>query len=291
VATTNQTTNDADPQNCASPPRRLGLRLRAAAEVTGLTALWMGTGLALDLDPRLYVALGIPLVIAFQLAVRRRPLRDLWVRDGDAFGLDRRGRRIATVLVAYPLIATAIFAAQGQWLNGAMAVFAVPGACAAAYAIRRQDTRSWHPALRAAVLATVIGLGWMVAVLVPVVQADASVLGMAARGLHSLLLYLPVAFVLEEVAFRGLVDAHIHRPEESWGSASALFVSVLWALWHLPMDIGSEPLADLVVGLLLVHVSIGVPLTYVWRRSGNLTLPAAVHAVIDAVRDGLSSGA
>ena len=234
--------------------------------------------------------MGIPLVIAFQLLVRRRPLRDLWVRDGDALSLDRRGRRIAAVLVVYPLIAMAIFLLQGQWLNGMMAGCAVPGAFAAAYAIRRHDTRLWHPAVRAALLATAIGLGWMVALIAPAITADASVPGMVARGLHSLLLYLPVAFVLEEVAFRGAVDAHVHHPGESWGWLSAVYVSVLWALWHVPMDIGSEPLTDLVIGLLLIHVSIGVPLSLAWRRSGNLALPAAVHAVIDAVRDGFYSG-
>jgi membrane protease YdiL (CAAX protease family) len=274
----------------APASRTAGRRWLSAAQAAGFTGAWVGTGLALDLDGRVYVAMGIPFVIAFQLLVRRRPLRDLWVRDGDPFRLDRRGRRIAMVLVAYPLIAMAIFLVQDQGLNALMAGCAVPGAFAAAYAIRRQDTRTWHPALRAALLATVIGLGWMVALIVPAIDHDASVLGMVARGLHSLLLYLPVAFVLEEVAFRGAVDAHVHHPGESWGWLSAVYVSVLWALWHVPIDIGSEPLTDLVIGLLLIHVSIGVPLSYAWRRSGNLALPAAVHAVIDAVRDGLYSG-
>lgn len=275
----------------ASPARTAAQRWVSAAQAAGLTALWIGTGLAFDLDQRLYMALGIPLVIAFQLWVRRRPLRDVWVRDGDAFHLDRRGRRIAALLVAYPLIATAIFLVQGQWLNATMAACAVPGAFAAAYAIRRQDTRTWHPALRAALLATAIGLGWMVALIVPAMNADASSApGLVVRGLHSLLLYFPVAFVLEEVAFRGAVDAHVHHPGESWGWLSAVYVSVLWALWHIPIDIGSEPMTDLLIGLVLIHVSIGVPLSLAWRRSGNLVLPAAVHTLIDAVRDGLYSG-
>jgi hypothetical protein len=33
-----------------------------------------------------------------------------------------------------------------------------------------------------------------------------------------------------------------------------------------------------------------VPLSYAWRRAGTLTLPAVVHAVVDAVRDALSAG-
>ena len=191
----------------------------------------------------MYVALGIPLVIAFQLWVRRRPLRDLWVRDGDAFALDRRGRSIAVVLAAYPVIALALFGVQGQWLNALMALCCLPGAVAAGYAIRRQDTRTWHPALRAAVLAAVIGVGWMVALIVPEMSGDVSPLQLVARGLHSLLLYLPAGFVLEEVSFRGAVDAHVHHPGERFGWLTAVYVSALWAVWHVPVDLGTQPSA------------------------------------------------
>jgi membrane protease YdiL (CAAX protease family) len=30
---------------------------------------------------------------------------------------------------------------------------------------------------------------------------------------------------------------------------------------------------------------VGIPLSLFWRRSGNLFVPAAVHALIDAVRN------
>jgi membrane protease YdiL (CAAX protease family) len=43
----------------------------------------------------------------------------------------------------------------------------------------------------------------------------------------------------------------------------------------------------LILTLLVIHITIGVPLAYAWRRSGNLALPAAVHALVDSVRDGL----
>ena len=126
--------------------------------------------------------------------------------------------------------------------------------------------------------------------ILPQVSGDASTSSMIARSLHSLLLYVPVTFLLEEVKLRGAVDAHVHHPGDRFGLVSAVFVSALWGLWHLPMDLGSEPVVDVILGLLIVHVSIGVPLSYAWRRSGNLTLPAVAHATIDAVRDGLSVG-
>jgi membrane protease YdiL (CAAX protease family) len=143
--------------------------------------------------------------------------------------------------------------------------------------------------VRAALLATVIGLGWTLVSIVPEMSGSTSALSVLGRGLHSLLLYVPVAFVFEEVSFRGCVDAHVHRPGERFGFLTAVFVSSLWALWHLPLMVGTQPFGELVFWLVVVHVSIGVPLSYAWRRSGNLTLPVLAHATIDAVRDGLAS--
>jgi membrane protease YdiL (CAAX protease family) len=272
-----------------SPPRTRAERLRALAQVTALTAAWVAVGWVLDIDARVYQWLGVPFIAGFQLLVRRRPLRDLWVRDGDAFRIDRRGKALAGVLVVYPLVALVIMASQGQWLNASMAAAAAAGALPAAYAMRRLHATG--PATRAAMLATVIGIGWMLVSILPELSGGASPTAMLGRGLHSLLLYIPVSFLFEEVSFRGCVDAHVHRPGERFGLASAVFVSSLWSLWHLPLVTGSQPLSELVLSLLLVHVTIGVPLSYAWRRSGNLTLPAVAHSVIDAVRDGLSIAA
>ncbi len=272
-----------------SPPRTTSQRLVGAGQAAAFTAVWIALGLVLEMDPRIYLLTGVPLVIVFQLGVRGRPLRDLWVRDGTPFRLDRLGKRVAVLLLCYPLIALGVTVFQRDWLTALTIACCVPGALAAAYAMRRLHVFGWSPALRAAVLAAAIGLCWMVVVITPQISADAVPLAMIGRGLHSLLLYIPVCFVLEEVAFRGAVDAHVHQPGERWGLLTAVYVSVLWALWHLPL-VGSEPMAELILGLLLVHVTIGVPLSYAWRRAGNLTLPAVVHAVVDAVRDALSAG-
>jgi hypothetical protein len=35
--------------------------------------------------------------------------------------------------------------------------------------------------------------------------------------------------------------------------------------------------------------AIGIPLSFAWRRPGNLALPAAAHAFADAVREALSA--
>jgi membrane protease YdiL (CAAX protease family) len=72
---------------------------------------------------------------------------------------------------------------------------------------------------------------------------------------------------------------------------TALYVSVLWGLWHLPIaGGGGQPLAATVAQLLVVHCAIGVPLSLGWRRTGNLAVPALAHALIDAVRNALIAG-
>jgi membrane protease YdiL (CAAX protease family) len=101
--------------------------------------------------------------------------------------------------------------------------------------------------------------------------------------------YLALGFVLEEVAFRGLVDAHVHHRGEGRQWQSALFVSALWGMWHLPLVIGTLPTLLLPVALFVPYILIGLPLSFAWRRGGNLALPVGAHAVIDAVRDGLAA--
>jgi membrane protease YdiL (CAAX protease family) len=103
----------------------------------------------------------------------------------------------------------------------------------------------------------------------------------------SLLTYLPVVFVMEEVLFRGLLDPYLHGSTPGHDRASALYGSALWGLWHLPV-------AFLALGVLaipylvIVHTTIGYFLVTAWRRTGNLAAPGISHAVIDALRNAVA---
>lgn len=68
---------------------------------------------------------------------------------------------------------------------------------------------------------------------------------------------------------------------------TALLVSALWELWHLPIGLDQASLPFVIAQLLVVHCAIGVPFSIYWRRSGNLFVPGSTHALIDAVRDAL----
>jgi membrane protease YdiL (CAAX protease family) len=103
----------------------------------------------------------------------------------------------------------------------------------------------------------------------------------------SLLTYLPVVFVVEEVLFRGLIDTYLHGSTPGPDRASALYGSALWGIWHLPV-------AFLALGVLtipylvLVHTVIGYFLVTAWRRTGNLAAPGIAHAAIDALRNAVA---
>src|SRR5689334_7455836 len=61
-------------------------------------ALWMALGWGLRLDGEGYLLLGVPLTLAFQLGIRRQPVRALWVRGAPPFRLTARGWLIGAVL-------------------------------------------------------------------------------------------------------------------------------------------------------------------------------------------------
>jgi membrane protease YdiL (CAAX protease family) len=180
----------------------------------------------------------------------------------------------------------------GAWVEAGWYLAAMVGAVAAGYALRRTTPGR---VLRAAALPA--GIAVLLMVLVGVLQmvvlgrtpAPPAALG---TGLLSLALYFPAGFLIEEVTFRGALDAHLHRPDEGRGWWTALLGSALWGLWHLPAlppPASAGAAAVAVVQLLVVHSVIGVPIAFAWRKTGNLAAPALAHALADAVRNGLAA--
>jgi membrane protease YdiL (CAAX protease family) len=82
----------------------------------------------------------------------------------------------------------------------------------------------------------------------------------------------------------------VHHDGEARRGQSAVFVSAMWGLWHLPVSSMSLPLPLVVAELVVVHVLLGVPLSFAWRNSRNLAVPALAHAVNDAVRNAAMIG-
>ncbi len=64
---------------------------RRLAEAAAFVALWGALGFALRLGGEAYLVLGIPLGVAFQLGVARRPIRAAWVREAPPLRFGRTG--------------------------------------------------------------------------------------------------------------------------------------------------------------------------------------------------------
>ena len=258
-------------------------------EAVAFVAIWVTAGYLLGLSSNGYLLLGIPLTAAFQLGVRRRPLRELFAGSTTRFALDRRGAALATILAITPgYYATQAFT-TGDWTTFGWYLAAMVGAVAAAFSLRASSILA---TLRSAALPVAVGAVGMATAYGAVHVATGTPLpamaALAALAKYTAL-YYPATFLLEEVAFRGAIDAHVHHDGDTRRWQSAVFVSALWGLWHLPVSSGF-PLPLMVVELVVVHVAIGVGLSFAWRRTRNLGGPALAHAVIDAVRNATMLG-
>jgi hypothetical protein len=272
----------------STPPVR-DARRRRLLEGIGFVAVWVALGYLFPLNDETYLLTGIPLTIGFQLLVRRRPLCELWVRDATRFTLDKRGLLLTAVLVGAPAYYGARALPEAHWWLIGWYLAGILGAGGAAFALRATSPVAM---LRSAALPMAVGAGGMAVVIGGMHVATGNpvhvlaVLGTVAKYIA---IYFPVTFVLEEVAFRGAVDAHVHHEGDGRGWQSALFVSALWGLWHLPISTGM-PFPVLIAVLLSVHCLIGVPLSLAWRRSRNLAGVAFAHSAIDAVRNAMLLG-
>ncbi len=266
-----------------------GNRTLRFLEVAATVAIWMTITMAFHLQ-RAHNLLGIPITAAFQLGVRRQPLRTLWVRNGAPFRLDAWGWMLALLIALYPGYRLFAFIHSGETITKMLsAACAVVGAIPAAYALRN-FRRSM---LRSLLLCLAIagGLGILVMAIFALGGVEHYTLLQRVQAfVTGMLRYLPVGFVIEEVSFRGAFDSHLYHPGESRSVLSALFVSALWGLWHvaaIPPGPMPMPLWILAPMLVVVHCLSGVPLSIFWRRSGNLVVPASAHALVDAVRNAL----
>jgi membrane protease YdiL (CAAX protease family) len=261
-------------------------------ESAALVLIWMLAGWVFGLDAYVYLLLGVPLVALFQLVVRRQDLQRLWARYALNFRLDLPGVLIAVALMVVPgrfLIVEAL--PSRQWPIILWVVCCLAGAVFAAFALRQQSWLAARQALPA--IAMVIWCGCIIMAAAAIKNHRSPIIGPAGviSMFKSFALFFPVCFVLEEVAFRGAIDAHLFQPSveapkpSAW--ISALFSSFLWGIWHLPIVTipHGTPVVVVVLSVAVVHTTVGVPLSICWRRGGTLVLPAAAHAFIDAYRD------
>lgn len=265
-------------------------RRRRTIETAAFIAVWMMAGWLLPISSNGYLLLGVPLTLTFQILVRRRPLRELYTAGTTRATLDRPGMAIAALLAVVPVWHAVRAMAAGDWTLFGWCLAAIVGAVCAAYSLRSISARAM---LRSAALPLAVGSGGFALTFgivhiatgrpLPVLAAIFALAKYSA-------LYFPASFMLEEVTFRGALDAHLYHEGEPSGWPSAILVSVLWGLWHMPVTSIGLPGPLQMLQLVAVHVLFGVPLSFAWRRTRNLAGPALAHAINDAVRNAVMLG-
>lgn len=258
------------------------------AVVTLLVATWVALGFAFHLTTNTYLLIGMPITLLFQLLIARRPLRELWLAQGQALRFDRWTVAWLLLFLIGPLQAIVSSVRSSDWVVTIYGVAALIGAIGAALAFRALGRSNlWQ-------------LGLLMLIMLPIGLARLLIQQMiGGEGLHdleignrlleevqSLLFYVPAVFVAEEVFFRGALDSYLHRHELGAGWGSAAFVSILWGLWHTP--IAGHLSLFVVLELVVAQLIVGMILSTLWRRTGNLAVPGTTHAVLDALRNALA---
>jgi membrane protease YdiL (CAAX protease family) len=261
--------------------------VRRALGAGAFVLVWMVCGFAAHLSANAYLLLGVPLVLVFQRFVARRPLRALWVRAAPPPTANASGWTIVVAVALVPLwqLGSALVSGLGGDIV-AWDVCALGGSLGVAYACLHQSRSGLRAAIPFAALALFCGIFTMAGAAIITARSPWIDGARYAPFALDLLLYLPVAFVLEEVVFRGALDSYAGGDGiVGWRNfLGAVGVAGLWGLWHLPVI--PDPLhLHVVVQLLAVHIPIGVFLAFAWRRGGTLLLPALVHALVDAYRN------
>jgi membrane protease YdiL (CAAX protease family) len=263
--------------------RRIARAVVATLVIGGYIAL----GFAFRLGAEAYLLLGIPITIGFQVLVIRRPLRSLWLRLAPPMTFTPRSIAAIVVLAIAPAIVTASGIRDGDLALFGWGLAAMVGAVGAVYALREMDRDAVRSTIRTTLITGAVLVGIMVAYRMATGGFHGNLAAALTTTLISLLTYLPVVFVVEEVLFRGLIDTYLHGSTPGPDRASALYGSALWGLWHLPV-------AFLALGVLtipylvIVHTIIGYVMVIAWRRTGNLAAPGVSHAVIDALRNAVA---
>jgi membrane protease YdiL (CAAX protease family) len=263
-------------------------RVTRFAVALAVVGTYIALGILLRLDATAYLLLGIPIVLVFQKSVARRPVQALWLIDARPFRFDRIALIVALGLAVVPAILVIAGVVSRDVSATAYGLAALAGVAPAAYALRAMDSTARRALVRSIATAGFVGGGAFV--LAAVAAAKPGFLADPVANVRifvfSLLQYIPIVFVIEEVLFRGLLDTYVRGPHLIDDRKSAVFISALWGLWHLPLTFAANGLATLPV-LLIFHTALGVLLTSGWRRSGNLAVPGLTHALIDAIRNAL----
>jgi membrane protease YdiL (CAAX protease family) len=265
----------------------LDRRVARAVVATLVIGAYMALGFAFRLHAEAYLLLGIPITIALQVLLVRRPLRALWLRQAPPMRLTRRSIGAIIALAIAPAIVAVGGVRDGDVALVGWGLAAMIGAVGAVYALLAMDREAARSTIRTTLITAAVLVGIMVVYRLATGGFNGDLAAAIATAAISLATYLPVVFVMEEVLFRGVIDTYLHGSTPGQDRASALYGSALWGIWHLPVAFVALGIM-MIPYLVAVHTILGYFLVTSWRRTGNLAAPGIAHAVIDALRNAVA---
>lgn len=260
-------------------------------QIAVFTFIYIGLGFLFKLNANEYLFLGIPLGLAFQFFIRKKRMHLAWVRTDQKFVFNKNAWFYSLFFCLFPTYK--IFQSLlNSNLNLSYLLYllcALLGAFGCGYSISKMTKKTVRETLLCWLVVGSIGSFMMFGIFILKSVFYSSPISFSfEKFITSLLLYIPVVFVIEEVVFRGILDEHISEKDQKINYWSILYVSFLWGWWHLPIiKGGTHELVIASVVLPINHTLVGFFMSVYWRKSGNLIAPGFAHAFIDAIRNAL----
>jgi membrane protease YdiL (CAAX protease family) len=194
---------------------------------------------------------------------------------------------VAGLFMIYPTISFIHHWARATMPIRLWGIASILGAIPLAFALMNATRMTWAFLLRCFLIAGTLGCSMMILTSITHHHGFRLPRNAGYIAVGSLLLYLPICFVIEEVFFRGGLDSFIQKKSDKYGWVTATLLSSLWGWWHLPILHTKDWIhfIGLAISLPLIHCVVGIPFSFYWRKSGSLLVPAVVHAFIDSVRN------
>lgn len=268
-----------------SSERKNNVPLLKLLNVTAFVAVWVTAGIVCSLSSYSYLLLGVPITLAFQYLVARRPLVQLWELRATELSLDAKAIVCAgffMVMPAYKLwTAGQSDIARTLWLGGA-----IVGAVGCGNSVIKLDDKKIYHIQYAFLTA---GLGGAILFALQMRHIPSDLARTFSKFVESFLVLMPVAYVFEEVSFRGAFDTYLFSASRDYSDWTTYFSGALWGAWHIPAIFSAQggvgftrlPL------IIFVHTIIGSYLARSWRAGGSILAPVIAHAFADAVRNSL----
>jgi len=142
---------------------------------------------------------------------------------------------IANMVILYEY-----YFASHSWILVLSELVAIVGTIPLAYAVHNFTRQMIRPLLLCLATAGSVTVGldmtlYLSGVFEQHSMAPVTLGGFVIIWIVSIVQYLPVVFLLEEVWFRGAFDSHIYHLGEKHPNLTAIYVSLLWGAWHFPI--------------------------------------------------------